>query len=825
MRPLLTLLIALSGAAAVSGCAAIGYERIPAPPRAAAEPPAPPPAPVLVVVVDGLRRDVLSAYVDELANADHVPGWPSGLALLALDDFALHRADRAEAPTPAVGLAPSASLATGAFSGAHGLPASRLNVPGPAGRLRRFDFLGARDASRIYFNTGFAIPTPGAPPHLTQLTRLPTVYRRLAGHSHPAVVFDRFGDGAEWLIPSTGGAGINAILPHRIGAAAVPLFDRGVRAAAIDLIRRRTPPDLISLYFREVLVESCLDTARRCEAPDESLEARQRQALRTIDGHLWRILRTWRAAHPEGFEALTLILLSTGGVEARPDDGAVDDGDGLWARLQTGATAPCAEALKGAHQAGDLRLETEGAAAFLTLRPLPLGQRRSDRVVRDCLAQQLAAAVRSTPPALAAYALRGNDDTVSTALSPRAAAGLPAYRRPRVQAQLAHSLHGAARRLDAVLILPAGAVFRDGARVPHGIRGNLSGAAGEAALLVASRRFEPTAARTLRSAPIELTDLAPTLAALRGAPLTAYPRPPFLSLEADTLQVPRADRVLAMPSTADAATEAREIEGALQAVYEEPASLWPPDEFVARFGEGRWTWDPDSGQFSDGAPCTYTEDATLRRWTCTFPVESDAPGRQAGGLWRLPAPEDDAGPDSSAGRAFERVGGDATPEFTAAVTCADDAQLVLSVEGQDPTGLDRLTVLLADAHGAGTPGDQPGASLVDVSLAADPASNSACTARSSTCAPPARPTQAPAQVAVPLGADLVAHHRRASRLFAAGRGDRAGLADRWRSAGGAEPAPTQGYLAARLCNAAGRCVQRPLVTLATWDTLREQGCP
>ncbi|MCB9521973.1 MAG: alkaline phosphatase family protein [Myxococcales bacterium] len=817
MRRLLTHLLTLG----LVACAPVGYQRAPGPPLAE-DAATSSPGPVLVVVVDGLRRDVLAAHLAAIRAADDAPEWLSGLALLGDAGFKRILAERAEAPAPAVGLAPLATLATGRFAGDHGVAGSRVLAAGPAGRLRRFDFRAARDASHVYHGHAFEVPQPDQPPVLASVLDTATLDSALAGQRRAVTVFDPFGFGSEWWIPRSDGAGINAILPHRVGGAAAPLFDRGARAAAIDAVRGKSAPDVLRLYFRQVLTESTLQTARRCEAPELSVVDRQGEALKAVDEHLWRLLRTWRAAHPRQFKALTVILVSTGGVSDRPTGVAPMTVEALLSQLASRAGAPCAERLERAAAEGALRLEGEGSAAFVAIRSAPLGQTAAGAALRQCLGTALKAATQGAAPLLgaAAHLDAGGVPQVTLAQGPQDS--LSPGRRQRLEAQLAHAIFGSSGRLAAVAVLARGAVFSDPGGGPLGARGGLSQGAREVALLVASRAISPTAERALRTAPIELTDLAPTVLALQGLPTDGFPRPPFLIRGAGGLGVPRADRVLVNPAPAVEAVSIRPTDDGLTARYSEPATLWPPDDFVVRWAGKRWAWDPDSGKFPEDAPCQYSEAPDVRAWQCTLGLP-EAPGAYAGGLWRRPAPTDDAAEDSADGRSFTAMVGDGSPTLAAVTECVDDEGLVLDLKAEDPVGLDRVVVLLADGHGAGDAGDQPGTALVEVALGSPKPGE--CGPDTPRCDAPAAVTQPPASLRVPFAAALVRHHRRANKLFAAVPADREALQARWTEAGGQGEPPRAGFLAVRVCNRAGRCRQQPLMTLMEWERRRAEGCP
>ena len=309
-----SILLALLAA----GCSTIGYDRLPGP--SPVTPIAPDAPHAILVIVDGLRADVLETYLRTLRENDQEPAWPSGLALLARDGFRLAQSARAEVAFPGFGLAADATLITGQYPDATGIPGSVFYEAGPEGGLRRFDFLSAPDAARIYFEPGFALPDAEHRPLLETLLRAPTVYERLAGAGRSVAVLHQLGRGAEWLVPDRSGDGINAVLQHEFSAWTVPLFDRGVRNAAIDVLLSGAPPRLLTLYFRGVSSGSCFQALRTCSADAPDLATIQAETLQVVDGHLERVLKVLQGAQPEAFRRTTVIIAGTGGLTARGGD-------------------------------------------------------------------------------------------------------------------------------------------------------------------------------------------------------------------------------------------------------------------------------------------------------------------------------------------------------------------------------------------------------------------------------------------------------------------------------------------------------------------------
>ena len=168
---------------------------------------------------------------------------------------------------------------------------------------------------------------------------------------------------------------------------------------------------------------------------------------------------------------------------------------------------------------------------------------------------------------------------------------------------------------------------------------------------------------------------------------------------------------------------------------------------------------------------------------------------------RDPAPDEDAAEGAKQIMTRDVVLGQGTPTVHAlALRCAQPDQLELKLEASDAIGLSRVSVFLADGRGAGAEGRVPATATVDQALEG---------------------TTHQGVVTVPFPHTLLSHHRRARRLFGAPREDRKAL--RLRIPQLQQPLK-DAYLAARVCNLAGRCVQQPLITDVAYLEALEAGC-
>jgi len=862
--------------ALLAGCSAIGYHRLPG-----AEPvePVPEDAPrALLVVVDGLRADVLADYLRILRESDDEPGWPSGLALLGREGLRLALAGRAEGPLPGFGLAADAALITGQFPDATGIPGSVFYESGPDGSLRRFDFSDAADAARIYFEPGFELPDATHRPLLEGLLRAPTLYERMPPGQSISVLHV-LGRGAEWLVPERSGDGINAILQHEISAWAVPLFDRGVRNAAIDVALRKAPPRLMTLYFRGVSAGSCFQAERACQVDQPDLAAVQATQLKRVDEHLERVLKVLAGSRPDGLAHTTVLLVGTGGLVdrtrgTRPDGTRQLSPNAVTDHLAAMAPPECGAWLKTAAAQGDVVVAPNGALAQLYLRRAPAGQDADRAAHLDCLAQAIQSALTASPTPLAKDASARSDSTLAPAVDARSPRGhgpapwlagavwlpgsalgsvmprgsqaevalAPAFadtlapgRRSRILARLRRALDDGAytRTGDVLLFAAAPWIFSDPLLVrppAHAGGGGLEDAAGGTAFLVADAHLDDLAIKGLTTTAVELMDVAPTLLAVLRVPpeqQVGLPRPSLLAWQEDTLTWQAADRqVQPLPAPTGARMIWRETPEAVVVGLEEPASLWPPDHLGLRLGAQRFDWNPDAAAFAEGSPCTFQEADGRRRWQCTVPVDRTAPALTMAGVRRAPGGEPGDTPPAFSDFAVPVVLGPSTePRIQRLeVVCADEEGVQIELTAEDTLGLDRLELVLATRHGAGTPDRMP-AGLQAVATLGGLAPAAAC--RADPLDPTCEVTAVHGRWAGPVRVDfarrLMAHQRQAARLLSVQEGDLEGLLARFGATPADEP-PRQAFLLARVCNVGGRCVERPLLSDRDYLARVESGC-
>lgn len=785
------------------GCSAVGHHRVAgthAEVEAAADRPR-----VVLVVAEGLRADTVERYLRVLRHEDFAPEWHSGLALLWSDTFRLATSTRAEAPLPAGGLAAMATLVTGAYPDGHGVAASR--APG-------FDFGAPADAGRIYYADGFRLPGADGTA-LTRMLRRPTIYERLGSTHRTAAVFHPFGRGATWYVPDDAGTAVTALLPDATGAAATPLLDEGTRSTAIEVLLTEDP-DVVTMGFRGVLTESCFQPEADCEGGRGDLARVQDRALRALDAHLWRMLRKLRAARPAAYANTTVLLVGTGGVVERGGAEHAIPPELLREWLATRSDEACARWWRE----GEARFTPNSGSLQIDLPPAPPGQQHRvrrglaciDATLRSMLGDEscLAGAAWMPPDGLdrpGPYGAR-----MEARLQPVFAGTMPVHRRDRALRKMRRAMVG---EPAALLFADTPWHFtgrRDG-RHPVSAPGGLEDAAVGAAFLVASQHLEEDAARALRTTPVELADVAPTVLALVAAPVEAFEgldRPPVLRRDDDAVRLRRADRQIAQPRWTPAPTATwSEDDETVRVALVEPVKAWPPESVTLRFGAARWTWSADEGAWPEGAPCGFAEADGRRLWRCEAKVDRSVPKVVVAATRRDPALSGEGMGDSQ----WPAVLGDAAPTVhAAALVCATEKEARIRLHADDPLGLATVTIEAVDAAGpsaAGRHSVQVG--TLTTADCDDPTADA--------CAYSATVSKVDEVLTLPWPATAVGHHVRAAKLRRPTKAQRAALAT-----SGLDPAPRAAWVALEVCNLAGRCVRRALVTGAGYAAAARAGC-
>lgn len=838
------LRVALPLALLIGGCSTLAHKHVAphaAPPSAEAAPALPTaeaeadPRRVLVLVVEGLRQGVLTGYLDRLDEADHEPDWPSGLALLRQEGFRFATAGQAEAPVPGGGLAAAATWATGQWPDTHRIVGEAFYEARGDGRMLRYAFDTPLDGSRVHYAPALGWPDFARPTLAGALLAGPTWPARLMPGREVGVVFAPFGQGGHWLVPEPADVGAAALLSTEYAAAATPLFDREVGDGALELLLRDDVPVVVA-WFRGVAVDTCIQPAADCGGAEGGINAIQRRALQALDGRLAEVLGRYLIARPGDFARTSVLLVGTGsgidrGAQA-PALHKVMPPETLLDRVVERADEACVARLSEARRRGDL-LVAAGAdsVARIYVRPAPPGQSHRVRAELACLGPAVDALLASSPwvAAVARMPAERLDEPGPRAARFRIALrsefekGLSARRRSRLIARIRRSIDDgpAPRSGDVVVFAASGWIFADPDReglLPDAALGGLTDVSMAIPFLVADPALSDVAEGAMRSTTVELADVAPTVLALAGAPdaaLAELPRPPVVrwrEAPRRVLEYVRADRRIAAPSAGPLpAVTFAEDEATVTIGLEESTELWPADVIALRIGETTWRWDPDANAFPAELPCTYAEADGRRRWRCTAPVDRRGPALSLAAVKRAPSGDDAV--DGPLVRVLPLVLGESKPYLgEGRALCVRPGGLRVKLVAEDPLGLARAEVFVVDDR-IGGEGHIPGGLAAEVALGGvEPTPTCAADPFAADCAVAASATRVEGAVDVPFDPLLLEHHAAARRLPGVEAVDRAQLLARWSAAGDPGTAPQRAWLALRLCNVAGQCVRRPLIS-------------
>lgn len=434
---------------------------------------APPPAGddlIWLIAVDGLRADSLTAYLDRLADEEWEPRWPSGIARLHRMGKQVVR-PRNAMNTLETGRGAVATLLTGQTARVHGQPAS------------------------TWFGTdaGIGAAALAQPPLgglLTAVDRSIGVPGYFEGSIRPHRVLDPR-QGTAIFLPFSRPIVTRAALPAQADQYAAwitgpsaaysgPLVDRAAAEAAEQILHKSTLPGLLGIGLRGVF------------GADDQVSA-----LRHVDGQIARMLDALERAHPGRTARLHVVLVGTSPTTEMGEYPRALAGAQLRERL---TVVPACEG-----PLADLRVALSGQTARLQLP-------RTTRA-HDCLARALRRARSGSTGWLAGAAWR-EGDAITTYLSPRTRERLGPSRVRRLEAMLPYAIGG--RQGDAILFAAPTVSF--GERAPR-VVGGIGANALDGAQLWITAALSPRAAAALATAPIDTTDVAPTIANLLGRPL------------------------------------------------------------------------------------------------------------------------------------------------------------------------------------------------------------------------------------------------------------------------------------------------------------------
>ena len=526
MRVRLLTLIAML--ASLVACGGPGYVRAPLPADADLPPSDAGADTVWLVAVDGLRADQLRRYLRTLRREYHEPRWRSGISMLKRAGKRLVRAQNAAASIE-TGRGALATLLTGFTAQVHGQPASAwIASPDQRGVGARISPGGVATT----YDTAVNVDR-----YFVDGLRVPTLFEALPA-VRAASIFMPFAAGRIARFTPARDEDLSAWLDDATREHATPLVDRAARHAAVDLIQSDTPPNLLVLGLR---------------APHGPID--QQAALRALDGELAALVSAQRRAHPERLARTHLILVGTSPTTALGRHPRAFTPDAVRARL-TELVPECRVNFSPAR----VRVVPAGRTARLYIAPT--------KANHTCLNDALRAARLHASAWLDGAAWQVERRT-RVWLSDRVEDDLGAIHSRRLEERLTLAAGGALG--DALIFAAPTITFDESAREAEG---GVRPDAVVAPLLILSAAISDATADELVSAPIELTDIAPTLVHLLGGAWPASESTATVERRAPLL-TRRDDQWVMVPAAR------LERAAAKQTIAFEPAPAMSPFDFGA----------------------------------------------------------------------------------------------------------------------------------------------------------------------------------------------------------------------------------------------------
>jgi len=654
--PLAGLVISL----AIGGCASIGERRIARPAQGVDRVTNEKGSPVVLIVLEGVRRDAFKAYLDGLKNREYEPEWTSGLSLLRQSQFKLAQAELAEATFPPLSLVSNATIVTGAHPGAHGLVDTSFIATRQAGSGLKYRFDTPFHAAGFWTDAVGGALSPQAKSTPQSLLTHPSWLELLGRQAQVSTAYSPFGYGTTQSVPENRTGGTLGMLDSEQGRLAVPLLDRASSLAMERALLKK--PDLMVVHFRQAAQRSRHQRGNRCASPARTVLNEQAAALKDIDALLYRPLRRFRLEMPEVFERTLFMVVGTHGVgdSDKNSTRAPIDEDKVSAQLIAQSdTEMCAERIEAAFASGTLVTLIGAGSAQVRLAPCHAGQCQDEEAILACLGKAGSGLTANTPWVAATVwqtqtsGLRGGSSgDVEVSLSAQLSKGLPAYRRKRMVDKLKAAYseqEGRGGTLTLYRLSPwrfSSKEHQDSAYAAP--VGGLNGIETGVPFLFAGKMLDDTLEAALRTASIELTDIGPTVYQVLGIPAPLSLRsPPILQWTETTpprLSFNRANRAI-RPASLKTPPRLNWAEDAdsVTLVFSEDSGLWPPAELKMTFDGVVYIWDGDNDRFLHQAPCTVRKKELRRTWSCAFPINRrEIAGRHTGEVQRTPGPDSDA---------------------------------------------------------------------------------------------------------------------------------------------------------------------------------------
>ena len=697
-RPL-TLLVRLTIFCMVIGCGTIGRYRVDSPGKKTSEQQAG--NRVIWILLDRVNQSSFSEYLKHLQELDYEPVQPSGISLLARNEFKLANIRNALGSVPAVLMNAEASLFSGQPTTTHGLLSHRFLRSRKGLSPARFDLTYADTHARFYLTNTLELPTAETRPAGTKLIDTQLWTSILNNTFDVTQIFTPFGYGTNWFLPTPTVKLSEAALSDKTTRQTSRLLAQSTEIIANEVLAEGV--DVLVIRFNYAWARSCVDSKYGCPDEDKSLAQRQHEALETIDAQLWRILRTYQMRNPALFERTSFIVTGNLGAIPRPqetvnsDQFSVSENE-LKQTLFSPSSPECEHAYKTLAPENIIQLTTYSGVGILSRSHIPLGQRLAAQATVDCVIDNWTKIIGSSLSKFVdASAMRNQSTQALQVLDPnQSLKQLTATTRRRLEHQMQSLTRPTWQQQNlAFIFLKAPYVFSaDTSHLMH--HGGLSHDSLHFPVLIADRRLTQGSIRQLEGYPFEQTDIAPLVYGLMGKGELAtklFPRLPVLAFsKAPTnddavLRFFRFQHSNKRVEKTKPALEVYETKEGLQLVYHEGRHIWPPDKLEFSLSTHTFQWQMASETF-ESPNCQHQTNQSGRTWQCLVSPPAQEQSFDIS-IRRFPAINGDE--VSVESNTIDRKISKPTLR-TNSLKC-DDGKLSLAVEAASQSGISGLRIL------------------------------------------------------------------------------------------------------------------------------------
>lgn len=794
---------------------------------------------VVLIMVAGLQSETFSRYLKMLEEDDYTPAWQSGLAFLGAQNFRLAQAKQAEAPIPATTLSGIATVLTGQYASKHQFPSARFYTQAKNQPMLAYDFESPAQASQLFYAQGLKMPQKEDRILGDRLIAEPLLYERLAPQKKAVSLMTPFARKTTNYVPSRKRSATASTMPVGNGFALIPEMDSIARMAAINALTAVNPEDLFVLNFLGTQSSGCFQEEAVCTGQVGQLEELQLASLQKVDGELWRVLKTYATNHPKEFKKTTFILLSPAALTGRAKGEQADKKhqmttDELLEQLIAQSSEGCD--LKEAKDQGLLAIALQGSSAQFYLRQMPYGQQAMQNKRLACLASAAEKlALNESNISGAAWKVQHEDlsYTYEVALEPNFQKSLNPSQRQRLLDKMklaANPSMGSEKPnagADVLLFAQAPWMFveQKQAELPYAAQGNLELSTTSVPFLVASRFISQATEVALRTLPIELTDVVPTILSILNAPKEAYKgldRAPILAwYNENTLEVVNAPHQIYKQEKINGSRFLwSEKEDRLFIGFEESTEEWPPDELSFRLGDNIFRYDGNEEKF-DSEDCKLETVDGRRRWICSLQMNVQEPIA----TWAIAR----RSPDMEEGQSvyFEKMAlGKSEPNFLQPPTlaCATHELAKIQLNAEDLLGFDRIDLFLTDKIEKSLDQISMGGFTFSLPLNESEPSD-ACKNFELGCVLENNIKTLQGIYSLPFPAELLTHMHKMQSVNDGVQSKSAQLQKEVHSLNLSGQAPKDAILGVRLCSLSGSCKWMPLASDTDYEQILNNGCP